>query len=261
MKIGLFDSGLGGLSVVKAIKEKLPNTNLVYIGDTANVPYGDKSPKTIRSLSQALLDFLVEQEVDLIAIACNTSSALLLPEHQTYKGIPVIGLLQAGCQLQKQYQSIGILATSATVASKAYVHEIIKHTPQTRCQQLACPEFVPFVESLEWKNRPILHQIKERLKPMLEQSPEAIMLGCSHYPFLQPFFKQLFPKETVFIDPAQALVEQLTSTATRASIKTEDQFYVTKKAQEFASAANQLLGFKIQVNTVHLKSKEIITQN
>jgi len=195
MKIGVFDSGLGGLILLKAITQKLPQYDYVYLGDTKRVPYGNRSQTTIYEFTRQAVDFLFKKNCQLIIVACNTASALALrriqreylPKH--YPNRRVLGVIIPTAEAAADLSSVGVLATESTVASKSFVRELAKLAPRIKIWQQAAPLLVPLAESGELKLAgPIL---KSYLAPLLKHKPQGIILGCTHYPVFKPQIKRL----------------------------------------------------------------------
>ncbi len=192
MKIGIFDSGLGGLVILKAIRERLPEYDYLYYGDTKHLPYGDKSPEEIYELTLAGVEFLLKQDCALIILACNTASAQALRRIQQdwlplhYPARRVLGVIiptaEAVCADPK-LKTVGILATQATVASETFIKEIAKLNPELIVVQQAAPKLVPLIENGRYHELPDV--LEEYIPPLLKAGAEAILLGCTHYPLIR----------------------------------------------------------------------------
>jgi glutamate racemase len=185
--IGVFDSGLGGLTVVRALRAMLPDESLIYVGDTARVPYGPKSPETVRRFARQIADWLVAQQVKAIVIACNTATAHALDDLRAHLNIPIIGVIEPGARAAVAPSStgrIGVIGTAGTIASGAYERAIHAMAPSREVQVQACPLFVPLVEE-GWVDHPATRLIvREYLAPLQAASVETLVLGCTHYPLL-----------------------------------------------------------------------------
>lgn len=185
--IGVFDSGLGGLTVVRALRTLLPDESLIYVGDTARVPYGPKSPETVRRFSRQIADWLVAQHVKAIVIACNTATAHALDDLRTHVDVPVIGVIEPGARAavaSPTSGAIGVIGTAGTVASGAYERAIHAVVPARVVHMQACPLFVPLVEE-GWVDHPATRLIvREYLAPLREAGVDTLVLGCTHYPLL-----------------------------------------------------------------------------
>ena len=207
--IGVFDSGVGGLTVVRALMERLPNENIVYFGDTARVPYGVKSRSTIETYTAQIVEFLMQHDVKALVIACNTIAAVAGAKvRQTAGGMPVLDVIAAGAQAAlatSRNGRIGIIATSTTVNSNAYARAIHAQNPQARVPSQACPLLVPLVEE-GWLEHDVTRlTVREYLKPILADDADTLVLGCTHYPLLKPLLREEAPR--------LALVDSATTTA------------------------------------------------
>lgn len=187
--IAVFDSGLGGLSVVRHLRQQLPGEDIVYFGDTARVPYGTKSRHTVVNFSLDLARFLLQFEPRLLVVACNTASALALPELAAESPVPVIGVVEPGAAAAAQAAGDGVIAvlgTEATVNSGAYPAAIRALAPQATVLAIACPLFVPIVEEGRGPDDPVTQlAVREYLAPLAAQPVKAVVLGCTHYPLLR----------------------------------------------------------------------------
>ncbi len=204
--IGIFDSGLGGLTVTRAIFERLPAESTVYFGDTARVPYGPKSPETVRRYSLEILRFLLEQRVKLVVIACNTSTAHALEALQAESPVPVIGVIQPGARAAVTASHggpIGVIGTAGTIASDAYGRAIRQLRPEADVRQLACPLFVPLVEE-GWFDHPATELVAhEYLSGLRSGNIDSLVLGCTHYPLLKALLARVMGPAVRLIDSAE----------------------------------------------------------
>jgi glutamate racemase len=204
--IGIFDSGLGGLTVARAIFARLPSDSTIYFGDTARVPYGPKSPRTVRRYSLEILDWLLAQGVKAVVVACNTSTAHALDALQARSPVPVIGVIEPGARAAARAAAkrvVGVIGTSGTVASEAYVRAIREVAPGTEVRQVACPLLVPLVEE-GWFDHPATELIaREYLAPLQAAGIGALVLGCTHYPLLKPLLRRIVGPEVALIDSAE----------------------------------------------------------
>lgn len=210
--IAVFDSGLGGLTVVRALQRHLPGEEIVYFGDTARVPYGNKSQRTILQFSEQNCRFLTQFDPKLIVVACNTASALALPELETRVSIPVVGVIQPGASdavARAKGRAIAVLATEATVASGAYLQEIQKLAPQTAVTQRACPSLVALIEEGRSSDDHILRAlVSEYLEDIMPLHPGVVVLGCTHYPLVESVIGELMPS-AVIVDSADATARRV----------------------------------------------------
>ena len=213
--VGIFDSGLGGLTVARAIYHRLPGESTIYFGDTARVPYGPKSPETVRRYSLEILRWLLDQGVKAVVIACNTSTAHALGALQDASPVPVIGVIEPGARAATDGGgggAIGVIGTAGTIASNAYATAIHRLRPEAKVEQRACPLFVPLVEE-GWFEHPAAELIAtEYLAPMREAGVEALVLGCTHYPLLKPLLQRVMGPGVRLIDSGEATAQALEST-------------------------------------------------
>lgn len=204
--IGIFDSGIGGLTVARAIYERLPRESTVYFGDTARVPYGPKSPDTVRRYSLEILDWLLGQHVKAVVIACNTSTAHALETLQQHSPVPVIGVIDPGARAAAAASAagpIGVIGTAGTIASNAYARAIQRRRPDARVEQRACPLFVPLVEE-GWFDHPAADLIaREYLEPLRQARVDTLVLGCTHYPLLKPLLQRVMGNDVRLIDSGE----------------------------------------------------------
>ena len=209
--IGIFDSGVGGLTVVGKIQQILPNEDLVYFGDTARVPYGTKSKETITKFSVENVEFLMEHNVKLVIVACNTASSLSLDFLKRCFRVPVIGVIEPGAReavSSTRNNRIGVIGTHATVSSGAYEKAIRKISPRYSVFTQACPLFVPLVEE-GWTDKTVTKEIAGiYLKPIKEKSIDTLILGCTHYPILKVILGKVMGKDVVLIDSAREIAKE-----------------------------------------------------
>jgi glutamate racemase len=203
--LGIFDSGVGGLTVVRAVQDLLPQESIVYLGDTARVPYGSKSPETIRRFAAEDVAFLLEQQVKAIVVACNTATAHALPVLSQSCRVPVIGVIEPGVEAalaDPATQRVGIIATRGTIRSHAYQHALAQRRPDLLIVDQAAPLLVPLVEE-DWLDHPatasILHSY---LQPMLDRSIDTLLLACTHYPLLIPLLRRTVGESVRLVDSA-----------------------------------------------------------
>jgi glutamate racemase len=206
LPIGIFDSGIGGLTVARAIFEQLPGESTVYFGDTARVPYGPKSPETVRRYSLEILRWLLEQRVKAVVIACNTSTAHALATLQAESPVPVIGVIEPGAAAAAAAggaRPIGVIGTAGTIASDAYAKAIHRAHPEAKVEQRACPLFVPLVEE-GWCDHPAADLIaREYLTPFTAAGVGTLVLGCTHYPLLKPLLQRVMGPDVRLIDSGE----------------------------------------------------------
>jgi glutamate racemase len=255
--IGVFDSGIGGLTVVKELMRQLPGEDIIYLGDTAHLPYGIKSANTIIRFTLDNILFLLKQNVKLIIIACNTASSLALDAIRGHFRVPIIGVIQPGAREAVRLtrtKCIGVIGTRATIKSKAYESQIRKINPAIKVVSQACPMFVPLVEE-GWLNQPETITIaKKYLQPLLKrnQRMDTLILGCTHYPLLKPMVRAVLGRRVTLIDSARQVVkgvgkifwdEGLIKRNSKA--KGRYKFYVTDDPEGFAEQARRFLGYRL----------------
>jgi glutamate racemase len=206
--VGLFDSGLGGLTVLRRVRDCYPHSPCLYLGDTARVPYGTRSVEDIRAIAAEVVRWLRLQGAGVLVMACNTSNALALDVAVAEAGVPVVGLIDSVAAVLES-DRVGVLATPATAASGAYRRAIHASRPRARVIEVGCPAFVPLIEAGQL-NSPELREAAARyLAPLLEAHVDTVVLGCTHYPLLRPLLQELLPAGTRLIDPAEAAVDRL----------------------------------------------------
>ena len=204
--IGVFDSGVGGLTVAKELIRQLPNENIVYFGDTARVPYGIKSRETVIRFSIENILFLLKQDVKLICVACNTASSLALPVIKNHFRVPIVGVITPGVReavYASQNKRIGVIGTKGTIKSRTYEIEIKQLDSKVKVTALACPLFVPFVEEGWLKGEVVENVAKSYLKPLKDAGVDTVILGCTHYPLLRPVIQEILGKNVTLIDSAK----------------------------------------------------------
>ena len=259
LPIGIFDSGVGGLTVYRALHNRLPNEHFVYLGDTARVPYGTKSLATVERYAIENSQFLASRGIKLLVVACNTASALALPKIRAQIGLDVVGVIGPGArkavELTKSNPRIAVIATEATVQSDAYPASIRQASGAAEIIQTACPLFVPLAEE-NWTREPETFSIaKKYLSKITEFAPEALVLGCTHYPILREVIQQTVGGRVKLIDSGEACAEEVEKLLNEKGLanpnKIEgerrlcddlDHFYVTDAAERFARVAERFLG-------------------
>ena len=208
--IGIFDSGFGGLTVMNAVKTLLPNENIIYFGDTANLPYGNKSPEAILKYSIENTQFLSALGIKLLIIACHTACTAAYEELRKLSSIPIIGMLEPSIDLLKIHsktQKFALLGTRQTVTSGVYQERISSAIPNSSLTALSCPLFVPLVEE-GYADHPIAEAVaKEYLEPLKRQNIDAVLLGCTHYPLLERIIQKELGPSTILINPGTGCAE------------------------------------------------------
>jgi glutamate racemase len=261
LPIGIFDSGVGGLTVYRALHDHLPNERFIYLGDTARVPYGTKSLATVERYAIENSLFLASRGIKMLVVACNTASALALPKIRESIGMNVVGVIGPGGRKAVEitrklsHPKIGVIATEATVASNAYVNAIKRASNHADVIQAACPLFVPLAEE-GWTSEPETFSIaKKYLRGLAEQTPDALVLGCTHYPILRDVIQQTVGENVTLIDSGEATAEEVETLLKTSGLANSEQpprdrqlcddldnFYVTDAADRFARVAERFLG-------------------
>ena len=244
--IGVFDSGVGGLTVVRRLREEFPRESFLFLGDTARLPYGTKSPETVERYSLANVRFLLERDVKFLVVACNTASALALPAIERVSPVPVVGVIEPGADaaVATGFQRIGVIGTEATIASGAYTREIARRAPGLSVVARACPLFVPLAEE-GWVENGVARETAEiYLAPFRDDRVEALVLGCTHYPLLKATIAMTLPGVQL-VDSADAVcaaVRPLLTPARRNEEESEYHVCVTDAADRFRAVAERFLG-------------------
>ena len=210
--IGVFDSGVGGLTVVKEIMRQLPEENMIYFGDTARVPYGSKSKKTVLKYSRQIVRFLMEHQVKAIVVACNTASALALDELKDEIDIPIMGVVEPGAKMAAEStktNSIGIIGTESTIKSGIYSKYLRKINPELTVVSRACPLFVPLVEEGLLEDRITDDVIERYLHELKEYGIDSLILGCTHYPLIRNAIGRYMGPEVTLVNPAYETAKSL----------------------------------------------------
>lgn len=212
--IGVLDSGAGGLTVVKELTRQLPNEKIIYIGDTARCPYGPRTVEEVKAFTWQMVHFLLKKDVKMIVIACNTATAVVLDEIQSTLDIPVMGVIDPGARaarMMTQNGKIGVLGTLGTIKSKAYEEALttIDHTVEV--YPLACPRFVPLVESNEFNSDIAVRVVEETLQPLLREPIDSVILGCTHYPLLAPLIKNVLGNKVAIISSGDETAREVSA--------------------------------------------------
>ena len=249
--IGVFDSGIGGLTVVKALLEGLPSESIVYFGDTARVPYGTKSKTTIVKFSLENVEFLLRFGVKCIVIACNTSSSWALPTLRKYFKVPIIGVIRPGALAavrRTRNKRVGVIGTSATIKSRAYETVIERLDPRIAVFSQHCPLFVPLVEE-GWLNGSVCREVARRyLEPLRRQRIDTLILGCTHYPLLTSTIQRVLGEGVVLVDSAQQTADEVRGVLSGTDMLCDPRhppryrFFVTDEPTHFARIGHRFLG-------------------
>lgn len=264
--IGVFDSGVGGLTVAREIMRNLPNEHIVYFGDTARVPYGSKSKDTIIRYSRQIIRFLKTQNVKAIVIACNTATALALDTVEKEFDIPIIGVIRSGARVAVDTtvnKRVGVIGTESTINSHMY-HKLIQELdPDVTVYGKACPLFCPLVEE-GWLKDPVTEEVAKRyLDELLQQDIDSLILGCTHYPLLRSLLRGIVGDQVNLVNPAYETAKELerllidrnlVNPGTKAPVKEPYRFFVSDAADKFKNFANSILPYDIeQTQKIHIE--------
>ncbi len=266
--VGVFDSGVGGLTVAREIMRQLPNERIVYFGDTARVPYGSKSKNTVVKYSRQIIKFLETKNVKAIVIACNTATALALDDIKKDLDIPIIGVVKPGAKVaveKTKNNKIGIIATEATVNSHMYTDVIKKYNQDIEVYTKACPLFVSLVEE-GWIKDDVTYEVARRyLKEMQDKDIDTLVLGCTHFPLLRKLIGEVMGPEVELVNPAYETAVSLGKLLDKLGISAKDEnryrggmyeFYVSDAADKFKNFANTILPFRIDDNIAEANIEE-----
>jgi glutamate racemase len=248
--IGVFDSGVGGLTVVKELLRQLPNEDLIYFGDTARVPYGIKSQETIIKLSIENILFLLNQNIKLVCVACNTASSVALPVIQKYFKVPIVGVINPGVAeavYATQNKRIGVIGTKRTIKSRTYEIQIKQLDPEIKVVAAACPLFVPFAEEGWLSGDAVLEVARFYLAPLKKAKVDTVILGCTHYPLLKPVIREVLGDSVTLIDSAKQVAMEVKKILTNEGLlndrrKAAHRFYVSDNPEWFNELAQRFLG-------------------
>ncbi len=253
LPIGIFDSGIGGLTVARQIHRVLPREDLVYLGDTARVPYGTKSPGTVIRFACEDTEFLMRQNVKMVVVGCNTCSAWALPMLEKQFPVPVFGVLLPGVVAaleQTRLRRIGIIGTRATIRSEAYSTGILARCASAKVFARACPLLVPLVEE-GWIDHPVTSAVlREYLRPLLRRRIDTLILGCTHYPLLKKTIRRVVGEKVALVDSAESCAQFVRERLRQLNLLSVHRRrpgvirpFVTDEAGRFAEQAERFLGF------------------
>ena len=253
--IGIFDSGIGGLTVAKRIISMLPNENIVYFGDTARVPYGSKSNSTVIEYSMQDAQFLINKNVKLIIVACNTASSVALDTLKDKYDIPIIGMIEPGAKLALEKTKngrIGVIGTNSTINNKAYSEQLKELDDRMKIIEKPCPLFVPIAEE-GWLDHEATDLIaKEYLQEFIDADVDTLILGCTHYPLLAETIQKIMGENVSLIDSGYAASLQVENYLEGRGVRNDSlqlgtkQFYVSDLPDKFKSMAERFLGSEVK---------------
>lgn len=250
-RIGIFDSGIGGITVLKEILSLVPDSDVVYLGDCARLPYGTKSPRTIIRYSLQCAQFLASKNIDMLVVACNTASSHALPALEEVLNIPVIGVVDSGSRaaIDAGGQSIGVIGTPSTIRSGAYELAIHALAPEVRIHSRACPLFVPLVEE-GWCDDAITEQVAHRyLDELLHQGIDTLLLGCTHYPMLEKVLQRVAGESVRIVDSAVSAARVVAGIHGAPSPAGRDRsvvYYLSDVSEQFIELGEVFLGRKME---------------
>lgn len=258
--LGIFDSGVGGLTVLKEIKRLLPQEEIIYLGDTAHLPYGAKSKETIIKLAIANILFLLNKDVKLIVVACNSTSSVALPEIKNFFSLPILGVVEAGVKeaLRGKPRRVGIIGTQATIRSQTYQNLLRKNTSFRKIKILAqsCPLFVPLVEE-GWIDSPLTEAIAKKYLKKFKNKIDLLILGCTHYPLLKEVIKKVLGKIKI-VDSAEVVAKETKRLLQESGLlknsfkKSKDTFYLTDNSPSFSKLMKLILGKTIKPEIINV---------
>lgn len=248
--IGVFDSGVGGLTVARELIRQLPFEDIIYFGDTARVPYGIKSKDTVIRFSIENILFLLKHDVKLICVACNTVSSLALPIIKNYFKVPMVGVISPGAReavYATRNKRIGVIGTRGTVKSRAYENEIYQIDSKVKVTAVECSLFVPFVEEGWLDGDVVLKVVETYLKPLKKAGVDTVILGCTHYPLLKPVIKKVLGEQVVLIDSAKQVALEVKKILANENLlnkvrRGKQKFYVSDNPEWFSGLAKGFLG-------------------
>ncbi len=248
--LGFFDSGVGGLTVVRAAQHLLPHEDIIYLGDTARVPYGSKSPQTIREFAAEDVRFLLDHGVKAVVIACNTATAHALPALREQFDLPILGVIEPGVEAtlaDPETDRVGIIATRGTIRSHAYQHALAQRRTGLIIHAQSAPLLVPLIEE-DWLEHPAAEAaLQTYLGPMVDKGIDALLLACTHYPLLMPVLRRFLPDEVHLIDSASTCAEHLKTELSRLDLlnPSDDpgslQIHLTDLSEQFEMLARRFL--------------------
>jgi glutamate racemase len=258
--IGVFDSGVGGLTVLTQLYRQLPNESILYFGDTARLPYGTRSPAEIVQFTREILCWMQQQQVKMVVMACHTGSALALETVRWEFPFPILGVILPGAKAAvKQGKRIGVIATPATAASNAFPQAIQEIDSTAQVWQVGCPEFVPLIEDNRI-NEPHTKDVARRyLAPLLQQQIDTLIYGCTHYPHLSPVLRSLLPTRIKLVDPAIHVVKAVACELDLLGLRNSlppmpTRFCVSGCPQQFIQSSVRWLGYAPAVEKVNLET-------
>jgi glutamate racemase len=259
-QIGVFDSGVGGLTVLQEIHRHLPQESVLYFGDTARVPYGNREPAEIIQFVREILWMMAKRNVKMAIMACSTGSALALDVVQDEFDFPIVGVVKPGALAAVQSgRRIGVIATQATVKSQAYGQEMRRRAPTIDVWEVACPAFVPLIENDMIDSPEMMKVAREYLQPLIDQNIDTLVFGCTHYPHLRRVFEQILPAHVTYVNPAEATVREISRVLVQKELQSDNNwvgqtsFYVSGCTEDFANLSLNWLPQKPPVENISVE--------
>lgn len=256
--IGIFDSGVGGLTVLTELRKKLPNENYIYIGDTKRFPYGSKSKETIIQISKRIVDTLISKKVKLIVIACGTATSQALEELKQIYNIPIIGIIEPTVenQMNEKVKKVGVIATRGTIRSKVWETTICKKNPSIAILSKETPLLAPMAEEGWIDNEVARSAIKEYMKDWKEENLDALILGCTHYPLFDKLLRKELGDTIKIINTGKEIAKSLEQYLKENDLKNEgigtEEIYLTDTESNFLNVAKQLFHKEIKIQKIDL---------
>ncbi|MDD3293858.1 MAG: glutamate racemase [Geobacteraceae bacterium] len=266
--IGIFDSGVGGLTVLKEVMKALPQEDTIYLGDTARVPYGTKSPETVTRYSMEITSYLVNRDIKLLVVACNTASALSLDELRKCFSIPIVGVIEPGARRAASTTKtgkIGVIGTEATIRSSAYTKAIKRINPEIEVINRACPLFVPLAEE-GWVDNEVARLTAEiYLSGLRNEGVDTLVLGCTHYPILKDTISRIMGPGVHLVDSAEETARTVTSILRESGLirppseRGNHHYFVTDVPAGFIKVGNRFLDGSLEdVRQVNLEKEGVL---
>lgn len=262
MPIGVFDSGMGGLTVMREIMRQIPNEKVIYFGDTARVPYGSKSKETVTRFSRQIVRFLQSKQVKAIVVACNTASAYALDDLEKEIDIPIIGVVKPGAKVAAEATrngQVGVIATEGTISSNIYTTYIRKLRPEVQVTGKACPLFVPLVEGgFTDPADPVTRMVAERYLAPLRGAVDTLILACTHYPIIAPIIGSVMGDGVTLIDSGAETARHARQVLESAGLRADPaapggtEYYVTDRVQDFERIGGLFLGQQLTGDVHHV---------
>jgi len=249
--IGVFDSGVGGLTVLRQIIKKLPNEDVIYLADTARVPYGGRPPQEIIKINQEIIPYLINQGAKLVVMACGTSSSIAYPALKDEYPVEIVNLIDPGARTAAaatRSGKIGVIATAGTINSHAFQHKIKELNKNAEVHATGCPLFVPLIEGGFIESEETKRVAKEYLKPLLKEKIDTLILGCTHYPHLSRIIKEVVGSDVKLVDPAEEAASDIKKMLKKAgTLKSKTsparyEYLVTGSVVQFQDLGSRLLG-------------------